>query len=77
MTRLNKLSKRNPANVPAERYAKAKQLWKIAKSPKLNNMLPKDKQVNNPLTDEQVEILKGTAYYHHFKKRGWIENPPY
>ena len=70
-------SKRNPANVPSERYAKAKQLWKIAKTPKLNKTLPKEKQVNNPLTDEQVQILLGTAYYHLFKELGWIKDPPY
>jgi len=71
------IRKRNPANVPAKRYAQAKTLWKLYKSRKLNATLPKEKQVNNPLTDEQVQTLLGTAYYHHFKEIGWIENPPY
>jgi len=69
--------KRNPANVPSKRYKKAKRLWKVAKIWRNNPKLAEEMGVKYPLTEEQVEILKGTAYYHHFKKKGWIKNPPY
>lgn len=65
--------KRNPANVSPERYKKAKQLWKLANMPKKAEKMG----IKPPLTNEQVEILLGTAYYHLFKEQGWIKNPPY
>jgi len=71
------IKKRNPANVPAERYARAKTMWKISKDYDTNPERCEKMGVTPPLTDEQVEILLGTAYYHLFKESGWIDNPPY
>ena len=49
--------------VSREQYAEAKAIWKAAKA----------HMIKPPLTDKQLSILRGTAYYYHFKDLGWID----
>lgn len=49
--------------VSREQYAEAKAIWKASKIG----------LVKPPLTDEQLSILRGTAYYYRFQESGWID----